>query len=177
MDPSILPSLKLTKDWAYYQLKKYGYSKCKATKSARKLPRNSGDVKAKFLDAISNEVVKHDIPPCMVVNWDQTAVPMVPVSQWTMNHIGEKQVTMAGLNDKRQITALLTISACGTMLPPQVCENFLITYCFINTIIKFMKLFLSYLGHLRRQIEKMLAFICEVSGRMGRYLLPNSLVD
>lgn len=118
--PSLLPHIKLTRDWAWYQLKRWGYSKRKATKVARKLPPDFSSVKAKFLRDISSEVSKYSIPESMILNWDQTAVSMVPTSHWTMNRTGGKQVTMVGLNDKRQITILLAVAADGTLLPPQV---------------------------------------------------------
>ena len=45
---------------------------------------------------------------------------LVPASDWTMDPQGSKRVEVAGLNDKRQITA--TFAACldGTFLPMQV---------------------------------------------------------
>ena len=45
---------------------------------------------------------------------------MVPGGDWTMDVKGSKQVDIAGIDDKRQITALLTISKSGVLLPPQV---------------------------------------------------------
>ena len=45
--------------------------------------------KEKYLADIRAVVVMNDIPPCLVINWDQTAIHLVPVSGWTMNREGE----------------------------------------------------------------------------------------
>ena len=47
-----------------------------------------------------------DIPDDMIVNWDQTAcIKYIPLSNWTMDKEGSKRVELAGVDDKRQITA------------------------------------------------------------------------
>ena len=56
----------------------------------------------------------------MVVNFDQTGTKMVPVSCWTLEVQGSKQIDMVGLDDKREVTALLAVSLSGELLPPQV---------------------------------------------------------
>ena len=45
------------------------------------------------------------------MNWDQTAINLVPSSPLTMETKGKKRVEIAGLHDKRQITAVF----CGTV--------------------------------------------------------------
>jgi hypothetical protein len=40
----------------------------------------------------------------LVINWDQTGINNVPVSQWTK---GAKKVEINGIDDKRQITGKL----------------------------------------------------------------------
>jgi len=55
-----------------------------------------------------------------MINWDQTAVKYVPVSNWTQEVKGTKRVPIAGIDSKRQITATLTVSATGDMLLAQV---------------------------------------------------------
>lgn len=42
------------------------------------------------------------------------------MSNWTLIAKGSKQVPILGLDDKREITALLTVSASGHLLPPQL---------------------------------------------------------
>jgi len=54
------------------------------------------------------------------VNWDQTVVLLVSSSKYSMAAVGSKQVSVVGGDDKRQITALLTITASGILLAPQL---------------------------------------------------------
>ena len=49
----------------------------------------------------------YKIPPELVINWDQTGINIVPVSQWTMDVEGAKRVEITGIDDKRQITGKL----------------------------------------------------------------------
>ena len=61
-----------------------------------------------------------NVPANLVINWDQTGVNMVPGGQWTLKFVGSKQVTIAGLDDKRQITVVLAATKDGNTFPPQV---------------------------------------------------------
>ena len=44
-----------------------------------------------------------DIPPALIINWDQTAIHYVPPALGAMER--SKRVDLAGKDDKRQITA------------------------------------------------------------------------
>ncbi len=94
--------------------------KRKATKAARKLPADFADIKLTFLERIMNEVQSNSIPLALVLNWDQTGSKLVPVSEWTLEKEGTKQIPVVGKDDKREITVLITVAATGDMLPPQV---------------------------------------------------------
>ena len=63
---------------------------------------------------------EHNIPDDLILNWDQTGVKMVLASEWTMASCGSKQVAMIGLDNKREVTALLCITLSGVLLPPQI---------------------------------------------------------
>jgi hypothetical protein len=60
--------------------------------------------KDKYLKSIESKVEMYKIPPELVINWDQTRINIVPVSQWTMEVEGAKRVEITGIDDKRQIT-------------------------------------------------------------------------
>ena len=47
-----------------------------------------------------------EIPAELILNWDQTGIKIVPSSTWTMDAEGSKRVEVAGVNDKRLITAM-----------------------------------------------------------------------
>ena len=69
---------------------------------------------------VTAEVIMNDIPDELIVNWDQTALHLVPTGQWTMHRHGEKVVPIINSDDKRQITAVLAASMTGEYLPPQL---------------------------------------------------------
>ena len=62
---------------------------------------------------IKNVVELDEIPPQLIINWDQTAIHYVPVGSWTMELEGAKRVDIAGKDDKRQITAVFAGSMAG----------------------------------------------------------------
>ena len=113
----VLRSYK-SKPWAGSLLRRIDFVKRKATKAARKLPGNFTELKSDFHRRVTSIVEEHSIPAQLVINMDETGLPTVPVSQWTLEEAGSRQVPVFGLEDKRQITALLACSATGTLLPP-----------------------------------------------------------
>ena len=59
-----------------------------------------------------------EVPACLIINWDHTALKYVPVGSWTLAKEGSKTVPLAGLDDKRQITAVFGATLDGQFLPP-----------------------------------------------------------
>ena len=53
----------------------------------------------------------NEIPHELIIN--QTGFHYVPVGSWTMDKEGAKRVEIAGVDDKRQITAVLAGSLSG----------------------------------------------------------------
>ena len=53
----------------------------------------------------------------LILNWDQTALHLVPTGQWTMNKSGKKVVTICNSDDKK---AVLAVTMSGEYLPPQL---------------------------------------------------------
>ena len=113
-------SLSLTKSWAKHFLKKNNFVKRKATTKAKVYVPNFVSLQAQFLQDIKVVVQLEDIPFPLIVNWDQTGINYVPVSQWTMEQRGSKMVEVAGINDKRQITAVYGGTMDGDFLPVQL---------------------------------------------------------
>ena len=60
------------------------------------------------------------IPHELIINWDQMRIHYVPVGSWTMEKEGTKKVEIIGVDDKRQITAVLAGSLAEDFLssPP-----------------------------------------------------------
>ena len=60
-----------------------------------------------------------EIPPELIINWDQTAIQYVPVG-WTMESEVAKRVEISRKDDKRQITAVFAGSMVRDFLPVQL---------------------------------------------------------
>ena len=110
----------ITKSWARYLLQHMGYVKRKACSKAKVTVPNFDEVRANFLCDIKAIVEMEEIPPPLILNWDHTSLKYVPSSSWTMAKEGSKCVDIAGIDDKCQITAVLTVSLDGNYLPVQL---------------------------------------------------------
>ena len=58
------------------------------------------------------------IPLAFIFNWDQTGSKLVPVSEWTMEREGVREVAVVGKEDNGEITVLLSVAASGDMIAP-----------------------------------------------------------
>jgi len=74
-------------------------------------------VKGSFLRSVVEIVTMEEIPPELILNWDQTGIMIVPSSSWTMHERGATRVELTGLKDKRQITAIFYGLIQGNFLP------------------------------------------------------------
>ena len=70
-----------------------------------------------------------EIPSDLIINWDQTGIKYIPVSNWTMADEGSKRVEVVGADDKRQITAVFGITLSGNFLHPQLIYKGTTTKC------------------------------------------------
>ena len=77
-------------------------------------------LRREFLDQVMTTVAMKDIPPKLILNWDQTGLNIVPSSSWTMAKKGSKRVELTGIDNKRQITAVFCGSLTGDLLPIQL---------------------------------------------------------
>ena len=120
----------LKKSWAKYFLSSLDFVKRKATtKKPKFAPSNFEELKSQYLMDIMAVVTMEDVPAEMIVNWDQTAIKYIPVSNWTMAKEGSKRVEVAGIDDKRQITATFAASLSGNFLPVQLVYEGKTTRC------------------------------------------------
>lgn len=88
---------ELTKAWAISFMNRMGLSKRKGTKGVKHLPEDFNEIQRVFLDRIKSKVEQYNIPDELIVNWDQTGSNFVPVSSWTMEEKGSKQVIIINL--------------------------------------------------------------------------------
>ena len=112
--------ISIEKSWARSLLIRMNFVKRKGSTAAKLPPADFAKVKGDYLERIKTTVFENHIVPQLVLNWDQTAVRLVPYSEWTMEEQGTNKISIKGLNDKREITALLTITLSGSILPPQL---------------------------------------------------------
>ena len=122
--------IQLNRFWAHSLLKRMNFVQRKATTSKSKhTVENFRELKKAFLDDVTTAVTMEEIPPELILNWDQTGIKLVPSSSWTMEKCGEKRVEMVGINDKRQITAIFCGSVLGDFLPIQLIYKGKTTRC------------------------------------------------
>ena len=113
--------IELNRHWAHSLLASMKFVQRKATTSVSKFVMTDFDArKRQFLTDVSTTVAMEEIPGELVLNWDQTGIKLVPSTTWTMERRGERRVEMAGINDKRLITAVFCGSATGDFLPIQL---------------------------------------------------------
>ena len=90
----------LKKSWAKYLLKTMDFVKCRATTKHVSNLHNFDCVRDQYLLDIKAVEQLEELPDSLIINWDQTGVNYVPVSEWTMSKEGSKRVEVAGLKDK-----------------------------------------------------------------------------
>ena len=81
---------------------------------------NLMEKKRDFLPDVVATVTMKDVPPELILNWDQTDIKIVPSSTWTMGRQGVKRVETIGATDKHQITAVFCGSLTCDFLPVQI---------------------------------------------------------
>ena len=90
----------LNRHRAFSLLKRINFVKRKAITSKSKYPiENFAKAKESFLKSIREMVTMEDIPPELVLNWDQTGLNIIPSSSWTMDQRGQRQIELVGLKD------------------------------------------------------------------------------
>lgn len=119
-DPSLLNSFDLSPRWARSLLERMNFVRRKGTKAARKLPPDFPEIRDEFVKRVRTVIDKNVVPPEMFVNFDQTNAKFVPTADYTLEECGSKQVSIIGMDDKREMTVLLACSLSGNLLPPQL---------------------------------------------------------
>ena len=97
-----------------------GFVKRKCSTSGKISVTRFDELKEIFLADVAAAVLINDIPESLIINWDQTGLSIVPTGGWTMEKEGARTVSIAHSDDKRQLTAVLAITAAGEYLPAQL---------------------------------------------------------
>ena len=112
--------MNITKTWAKSLLKQMEYVKRKCSNAGNISPTQFAEIQEVFLADIKAQVLMNDIPDELIINWDQTGVPLVHTGEWTVHNASEKIISIANSDDKHQITAILAASMAGEYLAPQL---------------------------------------------------------
>ena len=92
----------------------------KATKSAQHLPNDWQNQCEHMVQRIAILADEFKIPQQFIVNIDQTGINLVPSSVFSYDISGNRDCSVLGKNDKRQITAVVGVSASSELLPLQL---------------------------------------------------------
>lgn len=97
--------IEIKDGWIRSFAKRMRLRKRKATGARKALTEQEFNaIKVDFHQRIGTLVQAHAIPINLIINFDQTAIPLVPAPQWTLDELGTKQVKIVGINDKHNIT-------------------------------------------------------------------------
>ena len=118
--PSQLKTLKLKKSWSQSLYRRMKFVRRRVTRAARNQDADPEVTAREFYRKIRRAVRNHDIPAPLIMNTDQSGCRLVPSTAYTLAEQGSRQVTINGKDDKRGITALLTSTIEGQLLPPQL---------------------------------------------------------
>ena len=124
---SLAPSLlsdgkfKVSASYIRHFMKHYfAWSYCVGTCSAQKTPANWEELGHNMAIRIAMSIRTYGTPPELIINGDQTGIHLLPSPNRTWAPTGDQQVSIVGQDDKRQITAMVTTTASGHMLPTQM---------------------------------------------------------
>jgi len=106
-----------------------GYVKRKCSTSDKIPLVQFEELKEIFLADLTVEVVMNENSKELILNWDQTGVSIIPTGDWTMEKEGVSRVSIANADDKRQLTAVLAVTAAGEYFAPQLLYKGKITKC------------------------------------------------
>ena len=108
---------KVTRSWvqSFYQMMKIS---CQAVTTSRPVITGSlwAEVRSHFLHEITDKVLQHNIPDCLIINVGQTASKPVANNNITIAAKREKHILRAKPTDKRTITVTICESIDGYML-------------------------------------------------------------
>jgi hypothetical protein len=120
--PQLLEHMALSRRWVRHWLRcRAGFTYKKATTSGQKLPADWEAQVTLMIDRTAAVVITKKVAhPSLVINWDQSALMLVPTSSYTYHSKTDKHVSVTGQDDKRQITALVGVTLEGELLPLQL---------------------------------------------------------
>jgi hypothetical protein len=120
--PHLLQRMSLSRRWVRQWLQfKCGFTYKKATTSGQKLPEDWEAQVSLMIDRAAAVIATHKVAhPSLVINWDQSAVILMPSPMYTYHSKKDKHVGIVGQDEKRQVTAVVAGTLSGELLPLQM---------------------------------------------------------
>lgn len=73
-----------------------------------------------FIKQVDDRVDRHNMPDSLMINHDETALPVIPTTNFTMEVKGKRNVNITGKDYERQVTGVIGMARDGSILPPQI---------------------------------------------------------
>ena len=114
-------TIKLGWKWCTSVFKRMKWANRKSTRSKPSLsPGLIKEVGLIFFKEIAETVQADNIPAQLIINIDQTPLPFVLISKYTMNKKGESTVSILGTAVYQQVTGTFSVTMSGNFLPIQL---------------------------------------------------------
>jgi hypothetical protein len=120
--PHLIKEYRISRRWCRNWMQtQLAYSFRKSTSGGQKLPLDWEDQVRDMATRVSGTAARYNITHgCFIINFDQTGLHLMQTYNYTYHSQGEKQVPIAGSEDKRQITAVVGSTLDGGLLPLQL---------------------------------------------------------
>ena len=82
----------------HFELMKFVIRKA-STATSRFSSKEFSKLQSQFTNNVVTVVEIEEIPPELILNWDQTGLKIVPASAWTMEQQGSKRVAAVGISN------------------------------------------------------------------------------
>ena len=104
-------TIELGKNWCELISKWLDYIKRKATTTKPIIaPGLILEISLTFSNEIKKIVQAHEIPSKMIINFNQTLLPFLLISNYTLAEKGTSRVSVLGTSDYRQITGTFSVA-------------------------------------------------------------------
>ncbi|GAU89074.1 hypothetical protein RvY_01669 [Ramazzottius varieornatus] len=118
-----ITDFKASREWLYKYQKRHQIVQRSPTHVGRKLVMTEEDIEkeAQFLHMVEEIAPLNDIPPCRLINFDETSVKLQNSYKKTLSPKGVKEVTVIDPNaSKKHFTVGLATAADGYKFPAVV---------------------------------------------------------
>ena len=110
-------SRSLRQSWC----RRHSFVKRRKTSSRKGLSEQEvEEKKSAFCEDVNQKIRDNDILDGLIINFDETGLPVLPTDSYTLEVRGATTVKIAGVDDKRAVTGVVAGCRDGTKLPWQL---------------------------------------------------------